>query len=151
MAGTSDYFLTHLDAAGIDYTDTHPRDGISLVQCIEGTATARSGTIAFQSHGTSAVMSQDFKAMKVRTGASSANFTTGEGYPLDQWMLFDMTLTNQYLIERANVASNHPAVVASMTADYDAWNLSCSNSFHGADYDTPFSASGDYKGLAGNE
>jgi len=151
LASTSDYFLTHLDAAGIDYADPHPRDGISLISCIEGSMTARTNAIAFQSHSASVMMNQDYKAMKVRTGAYSDNFTLNQGYPLDEWLLFDMTLTNQYLIERTNIASNNAAVVASLTAEYDLWNLSCSNSYHGVDYDDPFTASGDYKGQASGE
>ena len=151
LAGTGDYFLTHLDAAGIDYADPHPRDGISLLPCIEGSMSARTNTISFQSHDTSVIMSQDFKAMKVRTGAYSDGFAAGQGLPLDEWLLFDMTLSDPYLIERANMASSHPAVVAALTAEYDAWNLSCSNSFYGADYDSPFTPDGDYKGLASGE
>jgi arylsulfatase A-like enzyme len=151
LASTSDYFLTHLDAAGIDYADPHPRDGISLVPCIEGTATARTNSIAFQSHSVSVIMNQDYKAMKVRTGAYSDGFTLSQGYPLDEWMLFDMSLTNQFLIERENIATNNSGVVASLTAEYDVWNLSCSNSYHGVDYDVPFTASGDYKGQASDK
>jgi arylsulfatase A-like enzyme len=152
LASTSDYFLTHLDAAGIDYTDPHPRDGISLLPCIAGTMTVRANSIAFQSHDTSVIMNQDYKAMKVRTGAYSDGFASGRGLPLDEWLLFDMSLTNQYLIERTNIASGNPSVVASLTAEYDVWNMSCENSYHGGDYDDPGSyPSGTYKGLGSNE
>ena len=152
LSSTSDYFLTHLDAAGITYTNTHPRDGISLMPVIEGTMTTRTHSIAFQSHDVSVIMNQDYKAMKVRTGAYSENFTTTQGYPLDEWMLFDMALTNQYLIERENIASSNAAVVSSLTADYDLWNSSCSNSYLGADYDDPSPyTGGTYKGLASDE
>ncbi|VGO16290.1 Arylsulfatase [Pontiella desulfatans] len=151
LASTSDYFLTHLDAAGIDYVDPHPRDGISLVPCIEGAMSARANSIAFQSHDTSVIMSQAFKAMKVRPGAYSDGFTERQGFPIDEWLLFDMTLTNQYLIERENISAGNATVLFSLTTEYDLWNLSCSNSYHGADYDAPFTASGDYKGLASDD
>jgi len=150
LGSTSDYFLTHLDVAGIDYADPHLRDGFSLLPVIEGTLTSRPGAIGFQSHGMSVLMTQQYKAAYVRPGAYSDGLTEGLGYPLDEWLLFDMTLPDPYQIERTNIAAANAALVAGMAAEYESWNDSCRDSYYGADYDIPdYDPGKDYREDAG--
>lgn len=134
LAGTSDYFLTHLDAAGIEYTDTYPQDGISLMPLIKGTISERPGYLAFQSHSMEVIMNQDYKAIRTNAGATYEQKTIDNGFPIDEWYLIDMQSDE---FETENVASQHPELVQTMAEEYTAWNDSCRDSFYGADYDDP--------------
>jgi arylsulfatase A-like enzyme len=142
-ASTSDYFYTCLDAAGIDYSDTRPRDGISLLPLIENRMDRRPGTLAFQSHGTSVIMNQEFKAMLVRTGAYSDGLAQSSGFPLDQWFLIDI-VNDPY--ETTDVSATHPAALQALSEEYDAWNETCRDSYNGDDYGIPgYDPGGTYK------
>lgn len=50
---------------------------------------------------------------------------------VDAWMLFDI---ENDPFEQTNIAASHPALTATLKAEYDAWNDSCRDSYNGADY-----------------
>jgi len=143
---SSDYFQTVLDAAGIDYKNTYPLDGINLIPLLEGKMTERPGHLCFQSHGVSVIMNQKFKAMKVLPGAFSQSAAERRGFPLEEWFLFDMQTDCK---EENNVAAQHPEVLRQLMIDYEAWNDSCRASYEGKDYPKPFDPNGEYRENAG--
>lgn len=147
---SSDYFPTVMEMLGIKNRDPRPIDGISLMPLIENKMQSRPGWLCFQSHGTSVIMNQKYKAIKVRTGAFSQNAATKRNFPLNQWLLFDM---EKDFSETTDIAARHPQIVEKMAQIYEAWSNSCRDSFDGKDYNInrykPLGAYRDNAGLRG--
>lgn len=130
-ACTSDYFLTSLSAADIDYSSPYPMDGENILPLILKTNTTRNKPLFFQSHGTSVIMEHEYKLMRVKTGAPSAKPAEKRGFPLDEWILFDLKNDPG---ETTNIAGQHPEKVHQMKKQFEAWDLSCKDSYIGSDY-----------------
>ena len=104
-----DLMPTILDVTGGRYpsefkgTPIQPMEGISLRPIFAGQPIARTQPIFWEHEGNRAVRSGAWKIVSTYPGA---------------WELYDMTADR---VERNNVAAQHPDVVASLAAAWDAW------------------------------
>jgi arylsulfatase A-like enzyme len=141
MASSSDYFPTALAAAGVDYQSPTALDGENILPLIVGQNNQREAPLFFQSHGTFVTMDQDYKLIKIDSGAYSSGAAERRSFPLDEWLLFDMRSDSG---ETTNIAAQHPERVEQMAKRFAEWDDSCRNSYLGHDYpaELGFDASG---------
>lgn len=142
VAASVDIMPTLLDIANIKVDKSIPMDGVSLKPLLNGQKQERDKLLFFQSHGSSVAMNQDYKALKVRTGAFSEGQVTKSHLALDTWMLFDMNSDDR---ETKDISINHQDVLQEMTTAYEEWDASCRKSFNGEDYGVVFETSDIYR------
>lgn len=116
-AVTSDYLPTVLDVLDIEYPDSRPLDGISLVPLIEGRAQERTSPIGFQSAKQLSWVTQQHKLYSSNNGKS--------------WELYDLIDDPG---ENNDLASEKPELVNEMTMAFRRWQRSCQKSDNGGDY-----------------
>jgi len=117
-------------------------DGISLKPLLNGKEQQRDKLLFFQSHGASVAMNQNYKALKVRTGAFSEGQVKKSNLVLDTWMLFDMNADKK---ESKDISTKHHELLQEMTAAYEQWDISCRKSFEGKDYAESFETTENYR------
>jgi arylsulfatase len=104
-----DVMPTVVDLAGARYpseakgTAIQPMEGISLRPVLMGQAIARRQPIFWEHEGNRAVRSGQWKVVSTYPGP---------------WELYDMTTDR---VERRNVADQHPEIVTTLGAAWDAW------------------------------
>ena len=142
VAASVDIMPTLLDIANIKVDESIPMDGISLKPLLNGLHQKREKLLFFQSHGSSVAMNQDYKALKVRTGAFSEGQVKKSKLTLDTWMLFDMVSDSK---ESEDIRSKHQQVLQDMATAYEEWDASCRKSFNGDDYADEFVTTDAYR------
>ncbi|MBV1888523.1 MAG: sulfatase-like hydrolase/transferase [Urechidicola sp.] len=146
VAASVDMMPTLLDIANIKIDESIPMDGISLKPLLDGQHQKRDKLLFFQSHGSSVAMNQDYKALKVRTGAFSEGQINKSGLVLDTWMLFEMNSDSK---ESKDISAKHQDSLLEMTTAYEEWNASCKKSFYGDDYAYEFETTAIYRDNGG--
>ncbi|WDE96483.1 sulfatase-like hydrolase/transferase [Lentisphaera profundi] len=131
IACTTDYFLTALEAAGIDYHSPHAMDGQSLLPILTQKENTREKPLLFQSHGSQVVLTEKFKAMRVYEGAFSQQHAQEAGLILGEWGLFDRSNDEG---ENKNIASAHPEVLSKSSKIFELWDKSLQNSYLGKEF-----------------
>jgi arylsulfatase A-like enzyme len=116
-AVTSDYLPTLLDAVQAEYTGERPLDGISLLPVIDGEISKRNKGIGFQSAGSAAWTTQQYKLFREKKKQA--------------WQLYDLLEDPSEKKDRAN---QHPEIVTQLSKEFEAWRASCEQSDQGADY-----------------
>jgi len=116
---TSDYYPTIIDLLDIAMPNQpRPIDGISLMPLIEQRMKRRPTPIAFQSHNQLALIDNRYKIYSNDGGKHFA--------------LYDLIADPG---ETHNLAAEKPQLLRSMIQQLKSWQLSCSNSLAGKDYE----------------
>ena len=116
-AVTSDYLPTVLDALDIEYPDSRPLDGISLLPLIKGRVQQRDSPIGFQSAKQLSWVTQRHKLYSGDNGKA--------------WELYDLIEDPG---EKTNLAKENPELVKEMATAFRQWQRSCRKSDSGGDY-----------------
>lgn len=116
-AVTSDFLPTITDLLGIQFPDTRPLDGTSLMAVITGRSVQRSKPIGFQSAKQIAWHSGDYKLYSDNQGKS--------------WELYNLA---QDAGETTDLAAAQPDLVRQLAEQAASWRQSCERSDAGKDY-----------------
>ena len=116
-AVTSDYLPTILDLLDIEYPDSRPLDGISLLPVIEGETARRDSPIGFQSRDQQSWVTDQHKLYTSDAGKT--------------WELYDLQSDPA---ETTNLAAEHSRLVKQLRAELQTWLDSCKASDAGEDY-----------------
>ena len=104
-----DVMATILGVTGAKYPTTfkgnaiHPMEGVSLRPALDGGALGRTRPLFWEHEGNRAVRSGNWKIVSMFPG---------------EWELYDIAADR---VERNNVAAQHPDVVKTLSAEWDAW------------------------------
>jgi arylsulfatase len=104
-----DVMATVIAVTGAKYPTTfkgtaiHPMEGISLRPALDGGALSRARPLFWEHEGNRAVRSGNWKIVSMFPG---------------EWELYDIAADR---VERNNVAAQHPDVVKTLSAEWDAW------------------------------
>ena len=131
IACTSDYFLTALDAAGIDYKSPYIMDGQSLVPILTRKEDRRREPLFFQSHGSQVVLVENYKAMRVYEGSFSQSHAKDAGLELGEWGLFDRLGD---VGEEINIAASKPELISKFNYIFEAWDRGLQESYFGKEF-----------------
>ena len=116
-AVTSDYLPTILDVLGVEYPDTRPLDGTSLIKALSGASTERESPIGFQSGKQIAWHSGKYKIYTNNSGNS--------------WELYNLHLDPG---EKRDLSHQYAALVETLAKECQTWQLSCKASDRDEDY-----------------
>ena len=114
---TSDILPSLVDLLNIDYPDTRPLDGISILPILSQEISVRDHPIGFQSAKQIAWHENDFKIYSPNSGQS--------------WEMYNLAKDPT---EADNLAIREPARLSKMVSEAKRWIDSCSKSDHGMDY-----------------
>ena len=131
IACTTDYFLTALDAAGIDYQSPYKMDGQSIVPILIEDESTRREPLMFQSHGSQVVLGEKFKAMRVYEGSFSQSHAENAGLKLGEWGLFNRLSD---VGEENNVAASKPEILSKFSRIFETWDESLKQSYLGQEF-----------------
>lgn len=116
-AFTSDYLPTILDVLELDYPDTRPLDGVSILKAIQGEETIRQKPMGF--------------ICKPHTSWVTHQYKLIGNEDLQSFELYDLLKDPS---EKNNVIDVFPEVAHTLEAELVEWHRSVQNSKSGLDY-----------------
>ena len=128
LALTTDYLPTIADILEIDLPD-RSYDGRSIRTTIEGGESERDTSVGFVFLDQESWVGERYKL--IRNSSLERQPHDNGAAPIAKIELYDL---DEDIGETHNIANEHPAIVAEMTAALDAWRSSIDASAEGADY-----------------